>query len=252
VPDLVTLNRDDRHPATAVVTLNSPSNRNALSHAFLARLKAQLVEAARPQDVRSVLLRSSQSVFSSGADIVEALDHGMEKTSRAILSVMRTIIALPVPVVARIDGPVRAGGLGIVAACDVVVADRNATFAFSEARLGLAPAVVSAAVLPVMTRRSASLAFLTAKAFDGAAAEEWGLVTQAVASQKLDDAVSSVLDEAARCTRQGLRESKALLSAPLLLRIDELGDDLCGTSAELFASPEARGAMTALIRPHDA
>jgi len=86
----------------------------------------------------------------------------MDVSARAILAVMRRILSLPVPVVAKVEGPTRAGGIGIVAACDIVVADEAATYAFTEARLGLAPAVISTTVLPVLTRRAAALSFLTA------------------------------------------------------------------------------------------
>lgn len=248
MPELVTLTRDANDSAVAIVTIDSPDNRNALSSVLLTQLEARLVEAAEDDGVRCVLLQSSQRVFCSGADLHEALEHGMERASRRILAVMRTIVSLPVPVVARIDGPVRAGGLGIVAACDIVVAKHEATFAFTEARLGLAPAIVSATVLPVMTRRSAALNFLTANTFDGPAAEEWGLVTLAVPSAEIDDAVGGIVHDIGQCTRQGLRESKALLAAPLLARIDELGEDLCTASSELFASAEARSAIDLLLR----
>jgi enoyl-CoA hydratase/carnithine racemase len=194
-----------------------------------------------------VVLRSSQRVFCSGADMSEASEHGMEDGARGLIALFRQVVAHPKPVVAVLAGPVRAGGIGILGACDVVVATQDSTFAFTEARLGLAPAVISLTTLPRMTDRAASLTYLSGETFDGTEAARIGLVTQAVPADDLDATVDSVVTSLAKSTAQGLRETKHLLNTRRLADIDEHGDDLAATSARLFGSEEAREAMRAFL-----
>jgi enoyl-CoA hydratase/methylglutaconyl-CoA hydratase len=151
------------------------------------------------------------------------------------------------PVVVRLHGPARAGGLGIVGAADVVVAADTVTFAFTEVRLGLAPATISLTTLPRMGDRAAALAYLSGEPFDATEAVRLGLVTRAVPPADLDASVDAVVSSLLQGSPQGLRETKALLAAPLLERIDRSGDELAAQSARLFASPEARAAMQAFL-----
>ncbi|MBA3719066.1 MAG: enoyl-CoA hydratase/isomerase family protein [Nocardioidaceae bacterium] len=231
----------------ATVTLDSPANRNALSRRLVTDLSSQLGAAAGDESVRVVLLRSSGRVFCSGADMSEAVEEGMEKGARALVALQRQIVALPVPVVVRLDGPVRAGGLGLVGAADVAIAADTVSFALTEVRLGLAPAVISLTVLPRMTSRGAAATALSGAEFDATQAVSAGLVTKAVPEAELDAAVEAVLGGFRQATRQGLRETKALLNAALLARIDQLGEEMARTSAALFASDEARAAMRAFL-----
>ncbi len=232
----------------ATVTLDSPVNRNALSRRLVADLTRQLDTAAADESVRVVVLRSSQRVFCSGADMGEAVEEGMEAGARAMVALQRQLAALPVPVVVRLDGPVRAGGLGIVGAADVVLAADTVSFALTESRLGLAPAVVSLTLLPRMTARGIALTALSGADFDAHQAVAYGLVTRAVPPDALDAALDELVAELGQTTRQGLRETKQLLNAALLARIDELGEQVATQSARLFASDEARAAMRAFLQ----
>jgi methylglutaconyl-CoA hydratase len=150
-------------------------------------------------------------------------------------------------VVARVSGPVRAGGIGIVAAADISVAAASSTFALTEVRLGLAAATISLTVLPRLSDRAASYTFLTGDGFDGAEAERIGLVTEAVADDELDAAVGKVVASLLKGVPQGLREAKKLLTAGLLADIDARGNDMAELSAGLFASDAAREAMLAFL-----
>jgi enoyl-CoA hydratase/methylglutaconyl-CoA hydratase len=210
-------------------------------------LGAALARGYADPGVVVVVLRAAGPVFCSGADLSEAVADGMEVTSRALVSLQRQVVAGPKPVVARVDGAVRAGGVGLVAACDVAVAARDATFALTEVRLGLAPAVISLTVLPRMTSRAAALTCLGGDVFDGETAERAGLVTRAVPADELDDATAEVCAALAKGHPQGLREIKRLLAAPVLDRIDAHGEDMAALSARLFGSPEAREAMAAFV-----
>ncbi len=229
--------------AVATVTLDSPSNRNALSRALVAGLEDGLDRAASDPDVRAVLLTHTGTTFCAGADLREALADGVERTSLVLLRLLRAVVAHPRPVVARVDGHVRAGGLGLVGACDVVVAGWGSTFAFTESRIGLAPAVISAVTTPRMTSRAAGRYYLTGETFDAAAAQESGLVT--VAADDPDAATREVLDALRLASPQGLAESKRVATAALLAALDEQGPALAALSATLFASDEAREGMTA-------
>jgi len=231
----------------ATITLDSPRNRNALSRALVGQLSHALDESAADDSAKVVVLRSSQRVFCSGADMSEAADQGMEEGARGLIALFRKVVAHPKPVVAVLAGPVRAGGIGIIGACDVVLAAQESTFAFTEARLGLAPAVISVTTLPRMTDRAASLTYLSGETFDGIEAARIGLVTQAVPADDLEATVASVVTSLAKSTTQGLSETKHLLNTRLLADIDERGDDLAATSARLFGSDEAREAMRAFL-----
>jgi enoyl-CoA hydratase/carnithine racemase len=231
----------------ATVTLDSPHNKNALSQQLTGELLAHVESAGADDDVRVVLIRSAIDVFCSGADLSEATTVGMAVGARRMVEVQRAIVTCPKPVVARVAGPVRAGGIGIVAAADISVAGASSTFALTEVRLGLAAATISLTVLPRLSDRAASYAFLTGDGFDGAEAERIGLVTRTVPDDELDNAVAGVVGSLLKGVPQGLRETKKLLTGPLLADIDARGNELAELSASLFGSDVAREAMLAFL-----
>ena len=229
------------------ITLDSPHNRNALSRQLTTELFERLDRAAADDDAAVVVIRSADRVFCSGADLSEASEGGMEEGARTMVEMQRRIVTHPKPVVTRIAGPVRAGGLGIVAASDVVICGDDVSFAFTESRLALAPAVISLTVLPRLTGRAAADTFLTGRTFDAAEAAAMGLVTRAVPAGELDAAVADVCDELQKAHPQGLRETKALLAADLVRRIDDEGGPAAALSARLFGSDAAHEAMLAFL-----
>jgi methylglutaconyl-CoA hydratase len=231
----------------ATLTLDSQHNRNALSRQLVSELYGGLEQAEADDDVKVVLIRAEGSTFCSGADLSEAGADGMEKAAGVLVDLQRRIVTLAKPVVTRLHGNVRAGGIGIVAASDIAISAEHATYAFTEVRLGLAPAAISLTVLPRMTDRSAALTFLTGEVFDGRAAERMGLVTKAVPETDLDREVEQVCAALEKGNPQGLRETKQLIGRPLVERIDVLGGDLAQLSARLFGSEEAKAAMLAFM-----
>ena len=233
--------------ALATVTLDSPHNRNALSRQLVTELLGQLRVAAVDPAVRVVLVRSADRVFCSGADLSEATAGGMEEGARRIVELQRLIVTMPKPVVTEVRGAVRAGGIGIVAASDLAIAADDATFALTEVKLGLAAAIISITVHHRMHPRAASVTTLGGEVFTGADAAAYGLVTKAVPAADLDDEVRAVCDSLATGAPQGLRESKAILNRGLVAAIDARGEEMAGLSARLFASEEAREAMTAFL-----
>jgi enoyl-CoA hydratase/carnithine racemase len=229
----------------ATLTLDSPHNRNALSRQLVTEVFEGLDRAEADDAVKVVLLRSADRVFCSGADLSEATGEGMAEGAKKIVELQRRIVASPKPVVVRLDGPVRAGGIGIVAASDIAIAAPEASFALTEVRLGLAAAVISLTVFHRMTSRAGSRAVLTGETFDAATAHEWGLLTEV--AEDVDAAVERALTGLRKGHPQGLRESKRVVNVDLLERLDRRGEEMAELSARLFGSDAAREAMLAFL-----
>lgn len=233
--------------AVATITLDSPHNRNALSKQLVTELFAHLETAGADDAVRVVLIASTGRVFCSGADLSEATADGMQEGARRIVELQRLIVSMDKPVVVRAYGAVRAGGIGIVAAADIAVANESATFALTEVKLGLAAAIISLTVHHRMNPRAAALTTLGGEVFSGADAAAYGLVTLAVPDDSIDERVAAICASLATGAPQGLRESKWILNAELVTRIDAKGAEMAALSAQLFSSDEAREAMTAFL-----
>ena len=229
----------------ATITLDSPHNRNALSRQLVAELTDRLGAAAATTGVRAVVLTHTGTTFCAGADISEASTGPMTGTASALLALLRLMVDLPRPVIASIDGNVRAGGVGLLGACDLVVAGPRSTFAITEARLGLAAAVISVTVLPRLDSRSAARYLLTGETFDAAEAQRIGLVTFAV--DDADHAVATLTTDLRKASPQGLVESKLLANRAVREAIEHYGDQMVELSARLFASEEAHEGMTAFL-----
>jgi enoyl-CoA hydratase/methylglutaconyl-CoA hydratase len=231
----------------ATITLDSPHNRNALSQQLVSELMDRLERADSDDSVLAVRLQSADRVFCSGADLSEANTVGMEEGGRRMVAVQRAIIALGKPVVVRLTGPVRAGGIGIVASSDIVIASEDANFALTEVKLGLAAAIISVPVFHRMGPRAASLVTLTGEVFGGAEAAAYGLVTTVLPAEEVEAEIERVCAALATGAPQGLRESKRILNRQLLAQLDSDGEELAAFSARMFASDAAREAMTAFL-----
>lgn len=237
----------------ATITLDSPHNRNALSDALVSSLNSSLQQADSDADVRVVVLTHTGGTFCAGADLssASALPPGADPVTargEALADVLRAMLALTKPVVARLDGHVRAGGMGLVGACDIVVAGPRTTFALTEARLGLAPSVISLTVLPRLSSRDAADLALTGRVLTALEGAQRGWVTHDVPdSADVEGATRGVLADLLKCSPQGLHETKLLINRPLLQRFDADRSTVVEQSARLFASEEAREGMTAFL-----
>lgn len=235
----------------AVLTLDSPHNRNALSSRLVRELLAGLERAAADDDARGVILTHTGNTFCAGADLKEALDADTEmeaadQRTRWMIDVLRGILTLPKPVVAQVDGNVRAGGMGILAACDLAVAGPGSSFALTEARIGLAPFMISLTLLPRLTARAAARYYQTGETFDAVEAERIGLIT--VAAPDAAAEVSRLRGELRKGSPQGLAESKRLVNAALLEEFDRSAEELAKRSAGFFGTPEVIEGMTAFFQ----
>jgi len=234
----------------ATITLDSPANRNALSSGLLIELHAALAGALSDAGVRVLVLTGAGPAFCSGADLKES------RTSPAVAPelfprVLQLIWDSPKPIVCRVNGSARAGGIGLIAACDIAVAAQSATFAFSEVRIGATPAIIAVTCLRRMEPRAAAEYFLTGEAFGAQRAAEIGLLTRAVPEAELDQQTGRYAGlllrgapGALEATKTVLREAGTLPVADGLARMAKL-------SAGRFASAEAQEGMAAFAEKRD-
>jgi methylglutaconyl-CoA hydratase len=227
----------------ATLTLDSPADRNALSRRMRGQLRSALDGALADDAVRVVVLDHSGRVFCSGMDLREATGGSAEHQGvREFPELLQTLWSSPKPVVAVVRGPARAGGVGLLAACDVVVAAESATFGFAEVRLGLVPAVISAVVLPRMSRNVAHRLMLTGEVFDASVAASSGLVDLAVPDDRVDSTVAAQVTALAAGAPSALAETKQLLRAGADRLVFE---ELLEISARRFAGAEGQEGIAA-------
>ncbi|MFC7841422.1 enoyl-CoA hydratase family protein [Streptomyces sp. NPDC001046] len=239
----MTLVTRTRTRAVDTLTLDSPANRNALSAALVTELADALTAAGKDSAVRAVVLTHTGNTFSAGADLKDP------PRPETLVALLRQIVALPKPVVARVTGHVRAGGLGLLGACDIAVAATTATFAFTEVRIGVAPAVISLPLLPRADPRALSRHYLTGERFDAAQATAAGLLT--THADDVDTALTPLLDGLRKAAPDALAETKRLLTARVLEAFDRDAEHLTALSARLFSSAQAREGMTAFLERRD-
>ncbi|WP_406437131.1 enoyl-CoA hydratase family protein [Streptomyces sp. NBC_00631] len=230
--------------AVTTLSLDATATRNALSAALVAELAEALTDCAKDPDVRAVVLTHTGTTFSAGADLRDPPDPD------ALVRLLRQIVELPKPVVARVTGHVRAGGLGLLAACDIAAAATGSTFAFTEVRIGVAPAVISLPLLPRTDPRALARHYLTGERFDPPEAVRLGLIT--TTADDVDTALAPILDGLRRSSPQALAETKRLLTARVLETFDRDAATLTALSARLFSSDQAREGMTAFLERRDA
>jgi methylglutaconyl-CoA hydratase len=238
----------------ATITLDSPANRNALSLQLITELLAALDTAATDDGVRVVELRHTGPVFCSGADLRETEAGAGETRAAAGLTLpvgrlgdlLLAIAEHIKPVLAVVAGPARAGGLGLIAAADLAVCARDAHFAFSEVRLGVVPSVISAVVLPRLADRAAAELFLTGDVFDGARAEQIGLVTRCVPTEDLEEEAGRLRGSLLRGGPAAMRATKRLLrERPTAMA------ELTALSVKHFTSAEGREGVAAARAKRD-
>ncbi|WP_329553534.1 enoyl-CoA hydratase family protein [Streptomyces sp. NBC_00696] len=233
-----------RTRAIETLSLDAPQSRNALSASLVGELADALTDCAKDADVRAVVLTHTGNTFCAGADLRDP------PPPESLVALLRQIVELPKPVVARVTGHVRAGGVGLLAACDIAAASTaSATFAFTEVRIGVAPAVISLPLLPRTDPRALARYYLTGERFDATEAARAGLLT--AAGEDVDETLAPILDGLRRSAPEALAETKRLLTARVLETFDRDAADLTALSARLFGSAQAREGMTAFLERRD-
>jgi methylglutaconyl-CoA hydratase len=232
----------------ATLTLDSPTNRNALSRQLTADLDRQVQRALADERARIIVLTAQGPAFCSGADLKESRDANVSGTATGPAALVPVLTALwnsPKPVVGRINGAARAGGIGLIAACDISIAVESATFAISEVRIGVIPAIISVLVLPKLGLTRVTELFLTGEPFNAAEAVTMGLLTASCASDALDDTVETYVKRLRLGAPKALAGAKSLLRDVPGMPLDAAFAETAKRSAAYFASEEAREGMTA-------
>jgi methylglutaconyl-CoA hydratase len=230
------------------LTLNSPANRNALSARLLDELAAALRDATSDTGVRAIVLTGSGTVFCSGADLSERSSHAGVSAPNVMPEILTGIVESPVPVIARVNGHARAGGLGLIAAADMAVAPEAASFAFTEVRVGVAPAMILVPALRVADRRFLARMTLTGERFSAREAAAGGLLSAVVADEvALDEWVAARADEIGKSAPGAIGATKELLRSLAAAGWSDGLAQAATRSAELFAGPEAAEGMAAFL-----
>lgn len=238
----------------ATITLNRPEKHNALDRETLGQLQAALIEIESNPAARVVVLTGAGASFCAGADIAHmrsmlgATAEANIDDARALAVCLRTLDELALPVIARINGNVFGGGVGLVACADIAVAVESAKFALTEVRLGIVPAAISPYVVEAIGSRQARRLFLTSAPFDGREACSLGLVHFACAATELDMIVAQQVDLVAKGGPAALRAAKQLIRdvGPAQDRA-RLGEATAHLLASLRTSPEGQEGLSAFL-----
>ena len=237
----------------ATITLDSPANRNALSARLRRELRDHLRTTADDEAVRVVVLSHTGTVFCAGMDLKESRGaSSSEQGVNEFPQILELIWTHPKPVVARLAGPARAGGVGIVAACDIAVAAEEVGFAFTEVRIGVVPAVISVTVVPRLLPRAAHELFLTGETFDAHRAAAIGLINSAVPAERLDEEVRRYTGMLALGGPTALAATKAMLRRPRPASMTEDFADMLALSTRHFAGEEGQEGIRAFAEKRPA
>ena len=238
----------------ATITLNRPQLRNAFNEDAIADLTMAFDEVSQDAGVRAIVLAANGPAFCAGADL-----NWMKKMAGYTLAeneadalrladMLRTIYFSPKPVVARVQGDCYAGGMGLVAACDIVVASDNVNFCLSEVKLGLIPATISPYVIKAMGEQASRRYFLTAERFDAREAHRLGLAHEVVPLEQLDASVDAIVKALVANSPNAVREAKKLVRDIASLPIDDvLLADTAGRIAAIRASGEGREGVASFL-----
>ena len=246
-----TLVRSEFSGSVARLQLDSPSNRNALSTKLLTDLTGEIERAQSDPEIRVLVLGHTGPAFCAGADLREqtaGLPEGRPAPGvGALAPLFQLILDCPKPVVCSVGGAARAGGLGLVAACDIAIAAESATFATGEVRLGVAPAVLSVVVLPKVGRSAAARLFLTGATIGAREAQAMGLLAHVVPDEELGAAVELVVSQLLLAHPSALAATKRILTEVPEMSRDHAFAAMVELSAKLFSSPEAHEGMSAFL-----
>ena len=248
-----------KHGAVARLTLNRPELRNAFDDALISSLTRTFVEIGKDPSVRVMILAGNGPAFCAGADLnwmKRMAGYGYDENladAGALAQMLATLDRLPKPTIARVHGPVFAGGTGLVAACDIAVGTPEAKFCLSEAKLGLSPATISPYVMRAMGEREARRYFLTAEVFDAAEAFRIGMLSLLVPADELDDSIDSLVKHLMAGGPEAHAKIKALIRAVAGRKPDDaLVAETAKHIAEIRGSPEGKEGIAAFLEKRKA
>lgn len=237
--------RIDLAGGVATITLDSQHNRNALSRQLVGELSDCLDHAG---GARAIVLRHEGPAFCAGADLKErAIEPGEQAdrspSSSPMVTIMRRLMMMPCPTIAAVEGAVRAGGIGLMASCDLVVVHADVSFALTEVRIGVAPAIISVPILRRVPAGKIAAAMLTGEPFSATDAREMGLVTHVTGD--VPETVSRLTDGIRAGAPRAVAETKRLLNRVPTLDLDSAFAEMGALSDELFGGPDAAEGIAA-------
>jgi methylglutaconyl-CoA hydratase len=243
----------------ARVTLNRPEVRNAFDDALIAALTRTFREIESNSSVRAVVLAGNGPAFCAGADLnwmKRMAGYSYDENlgdAQALATMLATLDRMPKPTIARVHGPVFAGGTGLVAACDIAVGTPEAKFCFSEAKLGLSPATISPYVMRAIGERMARRYFLTAEVFDAEEAHRIGMLSALVAPNELDSSIEAILKHLFAGGPEAHAKIKDLIRAVGRRPIDDaLGAETAKRIAEIRVSAEGKEGIASFLEKRKA
>jgi methylglutaconyl-CoA hydratase len=245
----------ERQGPLGLVTLNRADRHNAFDDTLIAELTAALRELEAEDGIRVVILAAAGRSFSAGADLSwmkRMAAYSMDDNRRDALALgelMRTLAHLAKPTIARVQGAAYGGGVGLVACCDIAVATQDATFSFSEVKLGLIPAVISPYAIAAIGERAARRYFLTGERFEAAEAWRLGLVHELCRdADDMDEKIGTIVDGLLACGPVAQREAKELVRAVAGRAVtSEVIQDTAERIARMRSSPEGREGVGAFL-----
>jgi methylglutaconyl-CoA hydratase len=243
-----------KEAGVARVTLNRPELRNAFDDALIGKLKSAFLDIERDKTVRVMILAGNGPAFCAGADLnwmKRMAGYGHDENladARALAEMLAALDCMPKPTIARVHGPVFAGGTGLVAACDIAVGTPEAKFCLSEAKLGLSPATISPYVIRAMGEHNARRYFLTAEVFDAQEALRIGMLSLLVPTEKLDATVAFLVENLLAGGPDAHAKIKALIRAVAGRRPDDaLVAETAKRIAEIRGSAEGKEGIAAFL-----
>jgi methylglutaconyl-CoA hydratase len=243
-----------RERGVARVTLNRPELRNAFDDALISQLTSTFRDLEADASVRVMVLAGNGPAFCAGADLnwmKRMAGYGFEENladAKALAGMLATLDRLSKPTIARVHGPVFAGGTGLVAACDIAVGTPEAKFCLSEAKLGLSPATISPYVMRAMGERNARRYFLTAEVFDAAEAHRIGMLSVLVEAGELDATIDEILKHLLAGGPEAHARIKALIRDVAGRRPDDaLAAETAQRIAEIRGSAEGKEGIAAFL-----
>jgi methylglutaconyl-CoA hydratase len=245
--------RITRQGFAAIVTLDRPELHNAFNERLIGEIQRAFERLSEAEDIRAVVLQGAGKSFCAGADLNwmrASLDFTHDENIADALKLsdmLRAIDTCRHPVIGRIHGAALGGGAGLTAVCDIAIAAEGTRFGFTEARLGIAPAVISQCVVPKIGQSHARALFLTAERFDAQRALAIGLIHQVVPLDELDAAVTKTLSEIGQNGPAGVRAAKTLARTVTSLQPDEARQTTAATIAGLRVSPEGQEGIRAFL-----
>jgi methylglutaconyl-CoA hydratase len=244
----------EKRNTVAIVTLNRPEVRNAFDDVLIADLTRTFRELDQDADVRAVVLTGAGSAFCAGADLnwmKRMAGYGYEdnlRDAKALAEMLKTLDRMSKPTVARVHGPAYAGGVGLVAACDIAVGSHQAEFCLTEVKLGLSPATISPYVVRAMGARLARRYFLTGEVIDAGEAYRLRLLSDISPPEELDGAINALLGHLVIGGREAHAKIKDLLRAVSAGPADDaMIADTAKRIAEIRVSPEGKEGIASFL-----